>query len=127
GMRELSTALALDPSHEGAMHTLMKVLLDPSVELPPEAEAELLEVNRQDRVKAANASSIAYAAWALLAPILILMGIKSWGLMVFMATTLTVQISISLWMGLTGNVVPKYMRWTMPTTFLAVASLSTIF
>ncbi len=127
GMRELSTALALDPSHEGAMHTLMKVLLDPSVELPPEAEAELLEVNRRDRVKAANASSVAYAAWALLFPVLILMGVKSWGLMVFMSTTLTVQIGITLWMGVTGNVVPKYMRWTMPTTFFAVASLSAIF
>ncbi|MCB9587985.1 MAG: serine/threonine protein kinase [Polyangiaceae bacterium] len=127
GMRELSTALALDPSHDGAMHTLMKVLLDPKIELPPEAEAELFEQNRRDRVQAANASSVAYAAWALMAPLMVLMGIRSWGLLVLMATTLTVQISISTWMGLTGNVMPKYMRWTMPTTFAAVASLSIIF
>jgi len=127
GMRELSTALALDPSHEGAMHTLMKVLLDPDITLPKEAEEELLEVNRQDRVKAANATSVAYAAWLLPFPLLILMGVRSWGVMVLMGTFLFLQIALSLWMGLTGNVLPRFVRWTIPATFITVCSLSALF
>src|SRR5262249_53279724 len=48
-LRELGRALVFDPSHEGALRALAAVLLDAPAALPPEAEAELAEVNRRDR------------------------------------------------------------------------------
>ncbi len=127
GMRELSLALALDPSHEGAMATLMRVLLDPSTELPPEAEAELMEVNRLDRVQAGRAIAIGYAVWFLVFPLMLLMEVRSWPLLLTTGGLLTVQLTTMVWMSVTGNATPRYVRWTFPTTFLAVASLGAMF
>ena len=41
GLRELGAALALEPSNEETLQTLMRVLIEPTGDLPPQAEAEL--------------------------------------------------------------------------------------
>lgn len=127
GMRELAQALALDPTDEGAMRTLGKVLLDPSDELPKEAERELIDVNRRDRQDASFATSVALASWVLIFPLVLVMGVREWAPVLLLGLLLGLQILYSLWMGFTGNTAPRFMRLALPALFLSVSMLCVLF
>jgi eukaryotic-like serine/threonine-protein kinase len=127
GMRELSAAIGLDPSHEGAIATLMQVLFEGGDELPPEAEAELLEVNRKDRAEAAKYGMYAYLSLWLFMPCLMLMGVNNWAWMLFIELLLAAATAYTGWMWRTGHALPRYMVWALPLNFLLVGSLSVFF
>lgn len=55
-LRALTTAIALDSTHEGAVATLMRALADPVADLSPDAEAEITKSERHEtsaRIQAA--------------------------------------------------------------------------
>ncbi|HEX7668808.1 MAG TPA: protein kinase, partial [Polyangiaceae bacterium] len=77
GLRELGAALALEPSNEDAMQTLMRVLLDAPTDLPPEAEAELVAMERRDRIRGAKDGVIVYSLMGVSAPIILTMHLRA--------------------------------------------------
>ena len=76
-MRELSSALALDPSHAGAVGTLARLLLD----VPPELNDEARRAFEASRSAAESTSSrgtfVAYLAWIGFIPLVLALGIKN--------------------------------------------------
>jgi serine/threonine-protein kinase len=77
-MREVNRALALDPGHEGALSTMLALLLDPPREIPEEAEVEYAAAIKRGRMESERAGAWAYLAWFVVTPIFLHMGIRSW-------------------------------------------------
>jgi serine/threonine-protein kinase len=127
GMRELGAALALEPSNERAMRTLLAVLLEPAAVLPPEAEAELQAVEQKDRAAAAGNGVIAYSLLGLSTPLLLAMSIRRpWLLTLLVIVTVTTTLFMA-WMWRSGKADVEKYRVLLPLCFLLVGLTSTIF
>jgi serine/threonine-protein kinase len=126
-LRELGAALALEPSNEGALRTLMRVLLDAPGALPPEAEAELLEVEAKDRTRAARDSMLSYAFTGLGTPLLLFMHVLRPMLLAALVLVVTGTAVYLGWMWRTGNAGPRYMSWSVSFNFLIVGLMGSIF
>lgn len=127
GMRELASALALEPANEEASRMLLRVLLQAPDELSPEAEAALREVDRQDRVTGARFGTIFYLSMLLPTPLVLWLGIRNqvFGLvflLVFSATILGF-----FWMWRTGKAERRYMQMILPLAFLLVGMQTAFF
>ncbi len=127
GLRELGAALALEPSNEDAVQTLMRVLLEAPGELPPEAEAELRMIDREDRLRAARDGMVAYSLMALTLPIVLRMHILRPWLFAALVGVIVVTVSYQGWMWRTGDAQRPRMRWAVPMSFLVVAMTASIF
>jgi tRNA A-37 threonylcarbamoyl transferase component Bud32 len=127
GMRELGAALALEPSNEAVLRTLMRVLLESPGQLPPEAEAELLAIGVRDRPRAARDSMLAFAFMGLGAPILLSMPLLRPALFVALAAAVAGTAGYMGWMWRTRKAGRRYMAWSLPLAFLAVSLTSTVF
>ncbi|MEZ4299508.1 MAG: serine/threonine-protein kinase [Polyangiaceae bacterium] len=77
-MREASAALAIVPGHEGAMTTLLSLLVDRPRRVPPEARAELGEFQQRCEAEARRGMLIAYMTWILFAPVMMWVGPHNW-------------------------------------------------
>lgn len=77
-MREVTTALGLDPNNTGALRTLVQLLTRPPREMPPEAAAELQRSAQEAMRVAARTAIWVYFGFALYLPFPFWMGIRSW-------------------------------------------------
>ncbi|MFO0759360.1 MAG: protein kinase [Byssovorax sp.] len=76
-MRELSSALALDPSHPSAVGALAQILLAAPKEMDAEAR-QAFEASRRDAERASSRGTlIAYLAWLGFIPLVLALGIKN--------------------------------------------------
>jgi serine/threonine-protein kinase len=94
-LRELGAALAIDPSHEHAMRTMVTLLLDGS--MPPEAERELDAVAQRDRARAAREAAYSYIGALAIMPLVVMMGVRSWVAFGLFTTHLLLLIAHRLW------------------------------
>jgi serine/threonine-protein kinase len=76
-MREASRALALDPTHEGAVDILSRLMLEPPAETPPEVEATLTDDLWETMRRNARTAAVAYLACMLFAPLHMWMGVRN--------------------------------------------------
>jgi serine/threonine-protein kinase len=77
-LSEAGRAIALDPSNADAVGTLIRLLTDPPRSAPPEALVELAR-DRLQNVDTADRMAIrAFSSWFLMAPLGLVMGIRSW-------------------------------------------------
>jgi serine/threonine protein kinase len=76
-MREVSRALAFDPSNERATATLMKLFTMPARTLPREAGEEMLREAHEQRRSAARTAAVLYAVCFLYVPSTLLLGVLS--------------------------------------------------
>jgi serine/threonine-protein kinase len=127
GLRELGAALALEPSNEATLGTLMRILLEPAGELPPQAEAELAELVNRDRPRGARDAMRAYAFMALTGPVLLMMPVLRPGLFVALVASIVATAAYLGWMWRTGNAGPRFMGWSLPLNFLVVGLTSGVF
>jgi serine/threonine-protein kinase len=82
-MREVTAALGLDPNHDEARQTLIRLIAEPPATAPAEAEAEM-EANRQAAYRfAGRAALVFYSSYVLYLPLLLWMGVRDWGLFAF--------------------------------------------
>lgn len=109
------------------MQTLMRVLLEAPTELPAEAEAELHEVERRDRVRGARDGALVYSLMAVPGILFFFMHVKQPLLLLLLAVTVVGTQGYFLWMWRTGNAERKYMRFGVPLSFLLVGLSSTVF
>lgn len=110
-MRELASALALDPTHEGALTELRTLLLETDGTVPPEAERELDAVNRADRARGAIRMGLGMLSFPLAAPLIVWMGVRDVQLFLALLVLSFAQAGYAFWMGLTHNAHPKFMRF----------------
>jgi serine/threonine-protein kinase len=77
-LRDAGRAIALDPSNSEAVGTLIRLLTDPPRVVPPEALAELDRERLQNLGTGDRIAIGGFMGWFLLAPLALLMGIRSW-------------------------------------------------
>jgi hypothetical protein len=79
-MREVASALGLDPTHRGARTTLVRLIAEPVTCVPAEAEAQLRASALGAYQLAARAALVFYACYLLYLPLLLWMGVRDRGL-----------------------------------------------
>ncbi len=75
-MREVSAALALDPSHAGAVETLMRLMLDAPVEIGDEARQEFKQSRRNTERESRRGTLVSYLLWMCFVPIVLSLGVR---------------------------------------------------
>lgn len=105
---------------------MMQWVSEAPTDLPPDAEAALKEVERQDRARNAKRAALAYMCWYLLTPIVLWMGIRDWTPVLLSNVAITAVVIYSLWMGKTGRADPRYMRIGLMLNFVVVGFVSMI-
>jgi eukaryotic-like serine/threonine-protein kinase len=126
-LRDAGRAIALDPSNAEAVTTLIQLLTDPPREVPPEALAELareriLNLGTGDRI-----ASRAFSAWFLLAPLTLLMGIRSWAAAMVTAGAWMVAAATSYFAGRQSRPHGKANYPMLLTGGFAIACTTTLF
>ena len=76
-IRELGAALALDPSHAGAIETLTRLMLEAPPEMSAEARREFTRSRRSTRKESKRGVLAAYALWMCFAPIVLALGVRN--------------------------------------------------
>jgi eukaryotic-like serine/threonine-protein kinase len=76
-LREVSAALALDPSHGGAVETLMRLLVDAPGQMTAEMRAEFERERRPAERVSMRGSFLGYLIWIAFAPVVFALGVKS--------------------------------------------------
>ncbi|MGE0323756.1 MAG: serine/threonine-protein kinase [Polyangiaceae bacterium] len=92
-MREVTTALALDPSHQGATSTLVNLLAVPPKQLPPDAQREVEAVEQSDLKHRLRSLGLGHLGWLLLVPMLFTQGVRSY---LFLAILLGLALVLSV-------------------------------
>lgn len=127
GMRELASALALEPANEEASRMLLRVLLHAPDELSPEAEAALREVDRQDRVTGARFGTLFYLTMCIPTPLVLWLGIRRDIFGLFFLLVFAATIGGFFWIWRTGRAERQYMQMILPLAFLLVGMQSAFF
>jgi serine/threonine protein kinase len=98
-MRELGRALALDPTHGGALRALERLLLDAPTEVPPEALPELEERAKARRIEVLRAGAVRGISWMVCVPLVVAMGVTDWaqGGALIGCLTLSSCLSVYAW------------------------------
>jgi serine/threonine-protein kinase len=80
-MREVSRAVALDPTNADAMRSLVRLFTETPREIPQEARDDLRRDLLHSQRAAARAASIGYLSWIAYAPLVLWMGVRhiAWG------------------------------------------------
>ncbi len=119
GLKELGRALALDPS-ERAVALLGKVVLDAPDELPPEALAELKEVELRDRARGARRALVMYTTYILAAAAIVMLGVRDWTLALVVDAAVAAVVLHTAWMTRGHRAGPRNMRVNIALSFALV-------
>ena len=79
-MREVTAALGLDPGHQGALRTLMKLIAEPPRSVPSEVQEAIASNRKRAYLIAGRSAFVFYLAYLLYLPLLFWMGVRDWGL-----------------------------------------------
>ena len=77
-IRDVNRALALDPTHQRALATMLRLLLQPPSETPREAEAALALSRMEKRATSARAGTLAFLSTLIVVPFVWWLGVRSW-------------------------------------------------
>jgi serine/threonine-protein kinase len=107
-MRELNAALTLDPTNEGALATMMQVLVGSAGDMPADAEAELERVQQRGRIRGARRAAIAMLSLYLFAPLLLWLGVRSHLALALMGVLILAAAGASYWISLQSRMKPPH-------------------
>ncbi len=79
-LREIGRAIALDPTDERAVRTLMRLMTDPPRAVPAEAAREMGRRARRGMRDGAKMAALGYLVWFLYSPLMLWTGVRSWTL-----------------------------------------------
>jgi serine/threonine-protein kinase len=77
-LREVGRAIALDPTNENAIRTLMRLMTQPPREMPAEARETMLDETRRSMKVGSKIACAAYLTWFIYSPLMLWMGMRSW-------------------------------------------------
>jgi len=127
GMRALGHAVALDPNDDSTLKVILGAIVSESP-LPPEAEAQLKQVELADRSRSAGRSALMYASWLTLIPTIFVFGVRSWLAFFALLATSLVAIAWSAFMSTAPErAAPRFMRPMIVINFALVACSTTCF
>lgn len=126
-LREVNAALALLPTHQGALATLVSLLADPPRHMPPEAQAEIdLSLQRNRKISARN-TVLAFLGWFLVLPFLLARGVRSWTAIAALLGMMALAAAWSLFM----SRLPRLEGWHggvgLGLTFLSISGTTVLF
>jgi serine/threonine-protein kinase len=75
-IREVGAALALDPSHAGAMETLTRLMLETPTAMSAEARAEFDKSRRATDREGRRGTFLSYVIWMCFVPIVLSLGVR---------------------------------------------------
>lgn len=96
-LAKLGRALALDPTHRGALEGLVGLLTDPPPLLPEEVRAELQEQEAKQTRQAGRIGAAVFLGLNLFIPLVLLTGMRTW-LPVILFSTFTTLTGIASWL-----------------------------
>jgi eukaryotic-like serine/threonine-protein kinase len=102
-IREVNRALALDPTHLGAVRTMVGLVLEAPREVPPEAEAEMAEAFESTRRATARTGAVAYLSWFAALPCLAWLGITHLGALSTLGALVLASAAFAFAIGRTGR------------------------
>jgi serine/threonine-protein kinase len=79
-MREISSAIALDPGNRDALRSLLRLFTRASSEVPREARRDLAKVHAHSQGVGSRTAALAYGSILLYAPLAMWMGVRDWAL-----------------------------------------------
>jgi serine/threonine-protein kinase len=127
-LRELGSALALDPSNAVALQTLVDAVLEaPPDALPPEAEVELAEADLRDRSRAAKNGMLVYALMGLTVPLFLAMPIRRPALLTLLVLSALASTAFMAWLWRASRAEPWTLYFSVPLAFVLVGLMGTIF
>ncbi len=94
-MNMISRALAFDPENAEPRTALMHLLTRPPPSVPPEVRDQLESGRQESERKAARGGVAAYLAWLPFAGITLVMGLRSWPLLIAMLVLIALGIVAS--------------------------------
>jgi len=98
-MREAGLALALDPDHEGALRTVVDLLVKPPAGLPPEAQHAMERSRSKLTSIGLKILAIGRYTWLLYIPLIVWMGVRNLGLAVVIFSLATAAGVFQHWVG----------------------------
>ena len=127
GMRELGSALALEPNDRQAMRLLTDMILEGPDAMPAEAELELKQVELKDRARGARLAGLVYASWTVFVPLLLWVGVRNWTAAIVLDTAVATVALHALWIGWSGRSHPFHMRNQIILNFTMLGTMSMLF
>jgi serine/threonine-protein kinase len=92
-MREAGSAIALDATNQDAKHVLARLLLDPPAEMPPQVSAQIDDERQRAARSMMAAGQWIYLAFAMLLPLLHLLGLEEiWPLVLVGALSILIAL-----------------------------------
>ncbi len=88
-VREVSRALALNPSSNEAFQVLVEVIESPPEVIPEELGEELAAISRENSRSASFAATFAYASWFLYVPFYLYLGVRNMPVLVGVTAAMT--------------------------------------
>ncbi|MBI5517602.1 MAG: serine/threonine protein kinase [Deltaproteobacteria bacterium] len=125
-LREATRAVALDPSNEGAVQTITRLLLNPPARLPDEVQRELDDRTIRGRRGAARLGIYALLSWFLFYPLALAMGVRSWASLAAPFALHLGSLALAAWLWRSGRTRVRHALSLMAMSTLAIASLSGI-
>jgi serine/threonine-protein kinase len=126
-MAEVSRAVALDPENDAALGLLARLLVELSDDLPPEAERELERRAARARSAAARIGMGAFAVRLAFFPLVVLMGVRLWGLAGFTLALLVGSVAIAFWLWRRSSIELWHGALLLGVSTLSIVLLSSIF
>jgi eukaryotic-like serine/threonine-protein kinase len=124
-MREVTTALGLDPQNPDALGTLIALLTEPPRDVPAEASEEMRKSEVQSQVRSARAAFWVYLAFALYLPFPFWLGLKSWPALGALVVVVAACAGLMLYHSLRPPPEPRVPFVTVAfSTFAVIASAS---
>jgi serine/threonine-protein kinase len=123
-VREVTTALALDSANTEARQLLVRLLVEAPRRMPPEVVAEMEAANHRSRVQFLRFGSYALASWALSAPLVIAIGVRSWPPVLLSTALSVISFVYAVFMRRTGNASVAPSLGLVAIVFAEIASVT---
>ena len=125
-IREVNRALALDPTHAGALSTMLRLLVEVPAEVPKEAEEELEAMARRTRLSSERISAWGYLVWLLFTPFVFWMGIRDLPAMIVLGVSVLASFVLARLIG-SGKVDEMPTGYFLFAASLVAVGLSALF
>ncbi|APR83852.1 Serine/threonine protein kinase PrkC, regulator of stationary phase [Minicystis rosea] len=126
-LRDVGSALALDPRNAEALSTMARLLTEVPDEVPPEAEAELEAAAARTRRQAARSGALRFMFWSALIPVAVWMGIRNGPVAAAVIASVVVSSVFSYWLSRKPRVTMQNGFALLALTSVAIALMSAPF
>ena len=126
-LREVGSALALDPRNAEALGTMARLLSEVPAEVPREAQAELDAAAGSARRQAARSGAMRFVFWNAFVPVATWMGLRDLGASAAVIATAVTCGAFALWLARRRRVELRHGLVLLGLSSLVIAMMSAVF